>query len=151
MFRLTGLLGDTRNRPPSPAWHRNQRRLRARARVAVRSGWASKDQTLLLQTPQLHVTQSDDMVRRCWIFILVCWVPFLEVGRWHSLPLQDQERCEESPERWKPVGLKCCAGACESGGLAHNQTVAADESVVGGCAGRRSSCANAHRGSEDRA
>ena len=27
----------------------------------------------------------------------------------------------------------------------------ADESVVGGCAGRRGSCTNAHRGSEDRA
>ena len=92
------------------------------------------------------------MVRRCWKFILVCWVPFLEVGRWHSLPLQDQERCEESLERWKPVGLKCCAGACESGGLAdHNQTVGANESVIGGCAGRRGSCANAHRGFEDRA
>ena len=49
VFRLSGLLGDTRKHPPSPAWHRNQRRLRARARVAVRSGLASKDQTLRLQ------------------------------------------------------------------------------------------------------
>ena len=92
------------------------------------------------------------MVRRCWKFILVCWVPFPEVVKWHSLLLQDQDRCEESPERWKPVGLKCCAGACESGGLAdHNQTDGANESVIGGCAGRRGSCANAHQGFEDRA
>ena len=35
--------------PPSPAWHRNQRRLRARARVAFRFGLALKDQTLRLQ------------------------------------------------------------------------------------------------------
>ena len=92
------------------------------------------------------------MVRRCWKFILVCWVSFLEVGRWHSLLLQDQERCEESSERWKPIGFKCCAGACESGGLAdHNQTVGANESVTRCCAGCRGGCANAHRGSENRA
>ena len=62
------------------------------------------------------------MVRRCWKLILVCWVPFLEVGKRYPLLLQDQEECEESPERWKPVGLKCCAGVCESIGLAdHNR------------------------------
>ena len=49
VFRLSGPLRDTRKFPPSPAWHRNQRRLRARARVAFRSGLALKDQTLQLQ------------------------------------------------------------------------------------------------------
>ena len=49
MFHFSSPVGETRKFPPSPAWHRNQRRLRARARVAVRSGLVSKDQTLRLQ------------------------------------------------------------------------------------------------------
>ena len=49
-FHLSGPLEARGKFPPSPAWHRNQRRLRAKARVAVRSGLALEDQTLWPQT-----------------------------------------------------------------------------------------------------
>ena len=44
---FSGLLRGTGKFPPSPAWHRDQTRLRAKARVAVRSGVASEGQALL--------------------------------------------------------------------------------------------------------
>ena len=49
LMLFPGPLRGTGKFPPSPAWHRNQKRLRARARVAARSGLASETQALRLQ------------------------------------------------------------------------------------------------------
>ena len=95
------------------------------------SGVASKDQILRLRnhhgsTLPKAMTWYVGAVNSSWCAGCRSW----KRDRGTPLLLQDQERCEQSPERWNPVGFECCAGARESLEQTRASLVAAPEAAI---------------------
>ena len=91
-----GPLRGTGKFSPSPPWHRNQTRSRAKARVEVRSGVASEDQTVRLQKHH-GSTLPKAMTWYGWKLMLLCWVPFLEVGWWALVAVARPRKVRRKP------------------------------------------------------